>query len=281
MTTQCRAAITRLRLPIKNLIFTSVSPSLSLHEAATFLGLSSSHFAPDSLSSWTTEVLQRVATITNKAGALRVGYLMKPEREVTLQRHGLLSLLPVDGVCFLPLDIHRPLQQQAPVDMVLHKLTDFLTPTEGSGEPPSFLPKAEGLLKSAQKQGLCIVDALPSIATVVDRVLMAQALEAACVTVRKQAVPAGTPPWILVDTFGPEVVRSMQAAGLDLPCIIKPRVACGVGEAHQMAFVLHPDGFTDLEVPLPAIVQGYSDHGGVVWKVYVMGNKVSLNSSSL
>lgn len=32
-------------------------------------------------------------------------------------------------------------------------------------------------------------------------------------------------------------------------------------------------GFTGLEVPLPAVVQEYVDHGGRVWKVYVAGEQ--------
>lgn len=52
------------------------------------------------------------------------------------------------------------------------------------------------------------------------------------------------------------------------------QVACGVSESHQMAFVLHPSGLQGLGVPLPAVAQEYVDHGGLVWKVYVAGDKV-------
>lgn len=41
-----------------------------------------------------------------------------------------------------------------------------------------------------------------------------------------------------------------------------------------MAFVLGWAGLQGLEVPLPAVAQEYVDHGGVVWKVYVAGDKV-------
>lgn len=53
-----------------------------------------------------------------------------------------------------------------------------------------------------------------------------------------------------VDRLGPDAeTRQLLAQnGIRLPCIVKPRVACGTPEAHQMAVVLHEDGFKDLEV---------------------------------
>lgn len=55
-----------------------------------------------------------------------------------------------------------------------------------------------------------------------------------------------------VDRLGPdaETRQLLAQSGIRLPCIVKPRVACGMPEAHQMAVVLHEDGFRDLEVHL-------------------------------
>ena len=57
-------------------------------------------------------------------------------------------------------------------------------------------------------------------------------------------------------------------------CLYSLQVACGVAESHQMALLLHWDGLQGLEVPLPAVIQEYVDHGGLVWKAYVAGDKV-------
>lgn len=57
---------------------------------------------------------------------------------------------------------------------------------------------------------------------------------------------------VQVDRLGPdaETRQLLAQSGIRLPCIVKPRVACGMPEAHQMAVVLHEDGFRDLEVHL-------------------------------
>jgi len=56
------------------------------------------------------------------SAALLVGYTMKPSRERNLASRGLLPLTAPHGVCFVPVDFGRPLEQQGPFDVMLHKV---------------------------------------------------------------------------------------------------------------------------------------------------------------
>lgn len=70
-----------------------------------------------------------------------------------------------------------------------------------------------------------------------------------------------------------------RAAGLHAPYIIKPVVACGLHNSHQMALVLADSALQQLQpldIPTPAVVQEFVNHGGVVFKVYALGDKVSV-----
>jgi inositol-1,3,4-trisphosphate 5/6-kinase/inositol-tetrakisphosphate 1-kinase len=60
------------------------------------------------------------------------------------------------------------------------------------------------------------------------------------------------------------------------PFIVKPVVACGVSHSHSMALVLQPAALASLQgqLPLPALVQEFVNHGGTQFKVYVLGDKV-------
>ena len=71
-------------------------------------------------------------------------------------------------------------------------------------------------------------------------------------------------------------MEQLRAANMELPVIVKPAAACGVVAAHSMAIVLRRSGFTDLHVPLPAVVQEYVDHGAQMHKIYVLGTQVRL-----
>ncbi|KAK8966071.1 Inositol-tetrakisphosphate 1-kinase 4 [Platanthera guangdongensis] len=66
----------------------------------------------------------------------------------------------------------------------------------------------------------------------------------------------------------------LSEAKLSFPMIVKPQVACGVADAHNMALVFKTEDFKNLCVPLPAIVQEYVDHGSSLFKFYVLGERV-------
>lgn len=66
----------------------------------------------------------------------------------------------------------------------------------------------------------------------------------------------------------------MATVGMAAPAIVKPSVACGVAQAHDMTLVLRPAGFADVASPLPACVQEYVDHGAALHKIYVIGSEV-------
>lgn len=63
--------------------------------------------------------------------------------------------------------------------------------------------------------------------------------------------------------------------GLHPPFILKPVVACGLPDSHQMALVFNETALQSVQMPLPTIVQQFANHGGQVVKVYVAGDKVS------
>ncbi|KAL4433219.1 hypothetical protein ABPG77_003267 [Micractinium sp. CCAP 211/92] len=210
---------------------------------------------------------------------------------------------------FVPLDLGSSLAPQlARCQLLLQKLTDCLQPG-GGGAVTELTPDARALLallqqQQAQQQAgqalqqatqqqaqqqqqlgqgqalqasmpVCLVDPAEALRLVMDRAALVPHLEQAALAVRQRAVPMRAPASLLLHRFDVAgTPRQLAAARVGLPCIVKPQAACGVAEAHQMAFVLHGSGFDDLEVPLPAVAQEYVDHGGVVWKVYVAGEQV-------
>jgi len=244
-----------------------------------------------------------------------IGYSMKQSRIKALTAQDMLPFLPVDGTFFLPVDldaIAQPCQEneiegnrtiltltEQVVDVFLHKATDFFedrntieTEQEkynfgntskaasmtisGSGSVPQYRAELHFLLEKLESSGCCIIDPLESLEVVIDRVQMAHALDAACKAARKLALPVRTPAWHLIHKFSADILRTASTVSkVSLPCVVKPQIACGIEESHQMAFVLHPLGLhSDLNVPLPALLQEYIDHNSAVWKVYVAGNQV-------
>ena len=234
------------------------------------------HFPPQQL--FSLSLLHIATTIKRSSGALCVGCVMKPSRQQALTKQGMLPFLPTDGVFFLPVDVNLPLPASLfdIIDLLLHKPTDFLErkPDAPLGAVPDY---SSSLLSCiARFPPSCVIDPLPTLSPVLDRAQMAAILDTACTAARKLAMPVRTPAWHPVDKFSPEVLRAASSSsGVSTPCVVKPIVACGVEESHRMAFILHPSGLqSDLDVPLPAILQEYIDHSSTLWKVYVAGNQV-------
>ncbi|XWS08215.1 hypothetical protein CRYUN_Cryun41cG0060600 [Craigia yunnanensis] len=71
-----------------------------------------------------------------------------------------------------------------------------------------------------------------------------------------------------------DLVQRLHYAKLSVSSIVKPQVACGVVDAHNMAIVFRVEEFKDLNVPLPAVVQEYVDHSSTLFKFYVMCDRV-------
>ncbi|URD77638.1 Inositol 1, 3, 4-trisphosphate 5/6-kinase [Musa troglodytarum] len=62
--------------------------------------------------------------------------------------------------------------------------------------------------------------------------------------------------WLTIDNFHePNLRDQLSEANLSFPIIVKPQIACGVGDAHSMALVFKFEDFKEICVPLPAILQ--------------------------
>lgn len=88
---------------------------------------------------------------------LVVGYVMKASREEQLSSSGLLHLLPHEGMCFMPFDVGRLREDQGHIDILLHKGSDELVPTDDGGVIWSdrLLQLQEWL---ERHQHICVVD---------------------------------------------------------------------------------------------------------------------------
>ena len=248
-------------------VFVSVSDSSSWASQAAELGCATEHLparsaTPGQLQAWALQAVACHAGAQQAQQALVVGYVMKESRQLALSQQGMLPLLPpaaapppagtppaAPGMCFVPLDLGSSLQHQLQrCQLVLQKLTDCLQPGGGSGAVAALTAEATALLacldqqqaQHAQQQALCLVDPIAALRPIMDRALLAEHLEAAALAVRQQAIPMRAPASVLLRGFDSGTTpRQLAAAGVALPCIVKPQAACGIAEAHQMAFVLH------------------------------------------
>ncbi|XP_057420831.1 inositol 1,3,4-trisphosphate 5/6-kinase 4 [Lotus japonicus] len=207
--------------------------------------------------------------------AITVGYIMKPSRVEDFAKRGAFPLCPTqNGLMFVPLTSRIPLSSQLKdVDIVLHKATDEISSIEEN--KITFTQNIQELQRYLdQHQECCVIDPLINIFPLLDRLETQQVLLGLAEVNTESSNLIRGAHFLKVDNFDKfNFVAGLAEAKLSLPCIVKPKIACGVSDAHKMAIVFRVDDFKNLSVPLPAVVQEYVDHSSTLYKFYVLGEK--------
>jgi inositol-1,3,4-trisphosphate 5/6-kinase/inositol-tetrakisphosphate 1-kinase len=78
-------------------------------------------------------------------------------------------------------------------------------------------------------------------------------------------------------TTAQDIRNAVQEAQLSFPIIVKPLTAAGTKASHSMAVVMHPSGLEQITDRVPCLLQEYVNHNSVLYKVYVLGDFVSVH----
>lgn len=213
---------------------------------------------------------------------ITVGYVMKWTREKDFLKRGAFPTMPTsNGLTFISIDLDLPLMPQLQtVDVVLHKATDEISSVD-EGQMSSI---SKGVIFSEGMQQLdrCmkhlhyhLIDPLENIIPLLDRDAIQNILQDLDEINNPRSCRIRAPHYLKVSKFDePDLVEKLNQAQLSLPAIVKPQIACGVSNAHTMAVVFKMEEFAKLPVPLPSVIQEYIDHGSIVYKFYVLGERV-------
>lgn len=123
-----------------------------------------------------------------------------------------------------------------------------------------------------------LVDSPTNILAVMSRADMAEVLSSCLEGVKttKHGIPVSTPRFRVVEDAEEAAVsclaNEMDASGFSYPLIAKPLTAAGTKSSHHMGIVMARDGL--LRLKTPCILQEFANHGGQLFKVYVLGESV-------
>ncbi|KAG0618941.1 hypothetical protein M758_4G103400 [Ceratodon purpureus] len=229
------------------------------------------------------DLLAAVATLNKKACGERllvVGHVMKWSREKDFLKRRALPALPTSNdLTFIALQTEKPLEPQlAVVDIVLHKATDEIVSVAmiQTSTPADRIQYSDGIQKLqrylAANPDMCVVDPISRLTPLLDRSLTRDLLEDLEDAKVSETTVVRAPRSVEVKDL--EEPHLTQAVSVGFPTIVKTMMACGTADAHTMAVVFKKEGYVNLQVPLPAVVQEYVDHGSCVYKFYIIGEKV-------
>ncbi|KAK9023836.1 hypothetical protein V6N11_004033 [Hibiscus sabdariffa] len=165
-----------------------------------------------------------------------VGYALTSKKVKSFLRPKLEGLARNKGISFVPIDQNRPLSDQGPFDIVLHKMTgrEWRQILEVGPNPRSY--------------SFCFL--LRLIGKV------------------------GVPRQLVIKSDASSIPDLVAEAGLRLPLVAKPLINDGSAKSHELSLAYDQYSLQKLEPPL--VLQEFVNHGGVLFKVFIVGEAIKV-----
>ncbi|KAL6964158.1 Inositol-tetrakisphosphate 1-kinase 3 [Sarracenia purpurea var. burkii] len=190
---------------------------------------------------------------------LVVGYALTSKKKASFLQPKLLGLARNKGILFVAIDRNRPLSDQGPFDIVLHKL---------SGKEWCQVVEDYRL----EHPEVTVLDPPYAILQLHNRQSMLE--EVVDLNLPECYGKVGVPKQLVITTDPLSVPDKVMKAELKLPLIAKPLLVDGSAKSHELYIAY--DSFSLSKLELPFVVQEFINHGGVLFKVYIIGETIQV-----
>ncbi|PWA83018.1 Inositol-tetrakisphosphate 1-kinase [Artemisia annua] len=184
-----------------------------------------------------------------------VGYALTSKKIKSFLQPKLEGLARNKGIYFVAIDQTRPLTDQGPFDIVLHKL---------SGKEWQQILEDYRLTHPE----VTVLDPPGAIQHVYNRQSMLQ--DVADLDFSDAYGTVGVPRQLVIEKDPSSISDAVRKAGLSLPLVAKPLVA----KSHELSLAYDEYSLQKLEPPL--VLQEFVNHGGVLFKVYIVGDAIKV-----
>ncbi|KAH7567587.1 hypothetical protein JRO89_XS07G0097400 [Xanthoceras sorbifolium] len=205
-----------------------------------------------------------------------VGYALTSKKTKSFLQPKLEGLARNKGISFVAIDPHRSLSEQGPFDIVLHKLTgkEWRQILESAC---SFLHHDFDLIVEFKDYRgthpeVTVLDPPDAIQHLHNRQSMLQCV--ADMNLSNAYGKVGVPRQLVIEKDASSIPEVVNDAGLTLPLVAKPLVADGSAKSHELSLAYDQYSLKKLEPPL--VLQEFVNHGGVLFKVYIVGEAVKV-----
>ncbi|XP_011488665.1 inositol-tetrakisphosphate 1-kinase isoform X1 [Oryzias latipes] len=220
----------------------------------------------------------------------RVGYWLSEKKMKKLNFQAFADLCRKRGIDVVQLDLSQPLEDQGPLDVIIHKLTDLILEADQNDSQAVMLVQRVQDYIDAHPETV-VLDPLPAIRTLLDRCKSYQLVHR--IESRMQDERICSPPFMVLNTeCSPDVLEDIKKQGLTFPFICKTRVAHGTNSHERKSISVsclpsfhHSDGSEmaiifseeDLKnVSPPCVIQSFINHNAVLYKVFVVGDSYTV-----
>ncbi|CAN1284812.1 Inositol-tetrakisphosphate 1-kinase 2 [Linum perenne] len=177
-----------------------------------------------------------------------VGYALTSKKKKSFLQPKLEVLARNKGISFIAIDLNKPLGDQGPFDIVIHKDYRQKHPEVTVIDPPNAIRH----LSNRQSMLQYVAD-----------LKLSDFYGTVCI-----------PRQMVIDRDPSSIAHEVSKAGLKLPLVAKPLLVDGTAKSHQLSLAYDEFSLSELEPPL--VLQEFVNHGGVLFKIYIMGESIKV-----
>uniref|UniRef100_UPI00358F7282 inositol-tetrakisphosphate 1-kinase isoform X2 n=1 Tax=Myxine glutinosa TaxID=7769 RepID=UPI00358F7282 len=204
-------------------------------------------------------------------GPQRVGYWMSEKKEKRINFAAFGDLCRAHGIELVKVDLEKPMEEQGPFQVIVHKLTDpLLEASQGNQSARAIVQRFEDFISRHPETTL--LDPLQSIRLLLNRCHSYQMIQELDLCQTDGII--NTPPFVeLRTTKREEIIRRLNNNCITFPFVCKNVVAHG-SNSHEMAIIFNEDGLVDVKPP--CVAQSFINHNAILYKVFVVGSMFSI-----
>uniref|UniRef100_A0A3Q3X045 Inositol-tetrakisphosphate 1-kinase n=1 Tax=Mola mola TaxID=94237 RepID=A0A3Q3X045_MOLML len=201
----------------------------------------------------------------------RVGYWLSEKKMKKLNFQAFADLCRKRGIEVVQLDLSQPLEEQGPLDVIIHKLTDLILEADQNDSQAMLLVQRVQDYIDTHPETI-ILDPLPAIRTLLDRCKSYQLIHRIESCMKDERICS--PPFMVLNSdCSTDVLEQIKRQGMTFPFICKTRVAHGTN-SHEMAIIFSEEDLNDVKPP--CVIQSFINHNAVLYKVFVVGDSYTV-----
>ncbi|KAK8518891.1 hypothetical protein V6N13_017843 [Hibiscus sabdariffa] len=190
---------------------------------------------------------------------LVVGYALTLKKKKSFLKPEFERFACKKGISFVAIDVNRPLSDQGPFDIILHKLL---------GKDWSAI--VEDYQQTHPE--VAVIDPPDAIQHLYNRHSMLQ--NVVDLNLSDFHGRVGVPRQMVIMKDPLSIPDEVAKAGLKLPLVAKPLLVDGSAKSHELSLLFDWSSLSKLEPPL--VLQEFVNHGGILFKIYIVGDAIKV-----
>ena len=201
---------------------------------------------------------------------IRVGLMVPHTKTKKSKLHELINQHECETIDIV--DVHQELSAQGPFNVFIHKVGDYTKDGLTDLEAKELVLKVVCFCQS--RPSMAVIDDIKMIWSLTSRKYQFELINNCEMTVNGTRVYAPKTLEVSSNCTVEELEELVENAEIQFPVLGKSMASSMAKGAHYMTVVFSKEQLCDL--PRPCLLQEFRNHGGVIYKVFVMGERINI-----